>query len=75
MGIMMKSFGMLLDELITNNVKLFMVQEDYANEDDHVVAEAARKALKLNARRNQLIRVIDELLGNEDITVTEKTYG
>ncbi len=70
-----KSIAMLIDELITTNIKCFMAQEDImAAEDEGVVAAAARKAQQLNARRNQIIRVLDERMGDGSLTVSEKTY-
>lgn len=39
------------------------------------VAEAARLAQRMNAKRNKLIRQIDEYFGEDDITQLEKTYS
>lgn len=72
----LKSIGTLIDELITTNIKCFMAQEKLMiTDDDTTAANAARSAQRLNARRGDLIRAIDECLGDEDITQTEKTYG
>lgn len=70
-----KSISMLIDELITNNIKCWFAQERLlSGKDDHEVAEAARDAQKLNARRNQLIRAIDEELGQGEFTQLRKSY-
>lgn len=41
---------------------------------DAEIAEAAKLAQKTNARRNLLIRAIDERLGELNLTPLEKTY-
>jgi hypothetical protein len=75
MKVDVKSIGILIDELITTDIKCFMAQEDISSaKDDTAVADTARKAQQLNARRNQLIRAIDERIGEEVLTVSEKTY-
>lgn len=67
---------MLIDELITTNIKCWFAQERLMSAtNDHDVAEAARDAQSLNARRNALMRAIDEMLGQGSITLTEKSYG
>lgn len=73
MDIRMKSVGILIDELITTDMKCWFAQEDIIN--DVCPTEAAKKAQQLNARRNQLIRAIDEALGQGDISPTDKTYA
>lgn len=76
MDIKVKSIGFLVDELVTANIKCFMQQEIIMkSNDDQEILKAAKMAQKLNARRNQLIRAIDEVSGQLDITLTEKTYG
>lgn len=76
MNIQQKSIATLIDELITTSQKLFHLQETVvSSKDDKVVAEAARNVQKLNARRNSLIRAIDEYHGQESITQTGKTYA
>jgi hypothetical protein len=75
MKVDVKSIGILIDELITTDIKCFMAQEDISSaKDDAAVADAARRAQQLNARRNQLIRAIDERIGEGILTVSEKTY-
>lgn len=43
--------------------------------EDKVVAEAAKQAQVCNAKRTKLIRKIDSLLGEAQISITTKTYG
>ena len=67
---------MLIDELITTNIKCWFAQERLMSAtNDRDAAEAARDAQSLNARRNALMRAIDETLGQGSITLTEKSYG
>lgn len=40
-----------------------------------VVAEAAKEAQRLNAKRNNIIREMDDLLGESQYTQLEKSYG
>ncbi len=71
-----KSIGTLIDELITTSMKCWYAQETVMNDTDITkVAAAAKQAQQLNARRNKLIRAIDERLGDGAITLTEKTYA
>lgn len=70
-----KSLGILIDELITTDIKCFMEQEKIMTakigED---ISEPARKTQTLNARRNALIRAIDARLNEENLSPTGKTY-
>jgi len=71
-----KSIGTLIDELFTTNMKCWFAQETVMHETDiEKVATAAKQAQVLNARRNKLIRAIDERLGDGAISQTEKTYA
>ena len=75
MDIGRKSISMLIDELITTNIKCWYAQERLmSSTNDHDIAKAAKDAQSLNARRNALMRAIDETLGQEDITLTRKSY-
>jgi hypothetical protein len=75
MDIKQKSIGVLIDELITTDIKCWFAQEKLlSGKDDHEVAEAARDAQALNARRNQLIRAIDEVLGQGSVSLLRKSY-
>lgn len=75
MDITKKSTASLIDELITCSIKCFMAQEQVMRGiTDAEIAEAAKLAQKTNARRNLLIRAIDERLGELNLTPLEKTY-
>ncbi len=68
--------GALIAELIEALLKCWQAQEVVmTSHDDKIVAAAAKDAQHLNAVRNSLIRSIDAALGDESITVTEKTYS
>lgn len=70
-----KTVGILVDELITTDIKCFMAQEVITKTTDQkLIADAARQAQTLNARRNQLIRAIDHSRGVGAASPTEKTY-
>ena len=76
MDISNKSLSVLVDELITTNMKCWFAQERLmSSTDDKDVASAAKDAQALNARRNALMRAIDGMVGQGSITLTEKTYG
>ena len=77
MGIETKSPGMLIDELFTVNQKLWFAQENIMNspEDSKEALQSAKKAQDLNAKRNKLIRAIDEQLGFGELSYTEKSYA
>jgi hypothetical protein len=71
-----KSIGVLIDELITTSLKCWFAQEVVmSSKDEKELATAAKKAQLMNARRNALIRAIDERLGESDISPTDKTYA
>jgi len=76
-GISHKSVGLLVDDLTTTNIKCFLAQDEIfeakLSGDNDLVAELAVKTSRLNARRNELMRAIDEALGF-NYSVTEKTY-
>ena len=70
-----KTTGMLIDELFTTSMKCWFAQETITGTRNAVeVAIAAKKAQKLNARRNELIRAIDKNMGEETASPTPKTY-
>ena len=76
MDISQKSIGFLFDELVTTSMKCYMSQDrimcpDLSSEDRLLAAEEAQQ---MNARRNLLIRKIDEILGQGDLSPTAKTY-
>lgn len=78
MGLEVKTPGVLIDELQTVNVKLFMTIDrlhDYSEKGR--LEEAGLEAVqvhRLNNRRNELIAAIDRVLGFGASTVTDKTY-
>lgn len=74
MDIRQKSIGVLIDELITTDIKCWFAQEDVLHGEGAVALAGAKRAQALNARRNQLIRAIDETLGQGDMSPTEKSY-
>lgn len=71
-----KSVGFLIDELITTDMKCWFAQEDIMNtaltETERL--NAAIRAQQMNDRRNQLIRAIDEALGQGHLSPTSKSY-
>lgn len=76
MDISKKSVGVLIDELITTSLKCWYAQEAVMDSEDiKEIADAAKTAQGMNARRNALIRAIDARLGDEGISPTGKTYG
>lgn len=75
-SITQKSVGLLIDELFTTLMKCWNAQEIVCKSaDKDEVFKAAKDAQSLNARRNQLIRAIDEELGQGNITPTAKSYA
>lgn len=71
-----KSIGTLIDELCTTSQKCFAAQDIIMKETDlEKLAAAAKLAQITNARRNALIRAIDERLGESGNTQLGKTYA
>ena len=67
----------IIDLLITNNIKCFMLQEKimdttFSNDERF---QASLQAHEFNNRRNQLIRALDKLLGYGEFTQLEKSYN
>ena len=74
--IAVKTLGILIDELITADMKTWFSQEHLM---DLTLTESERlewavKTQEYNSKRNQLIRAIDTRLGDLDTTYTDKTY-
>lgn len=70
-----KTPGELIDALTTIDIKCFMEQEKLCSETDPIkIAEAAKKAQELNAKRNKVMRSIDALLDFNEDMATEKSY-
>ncbi len=77
MDVRTKSIGFLFDQLITTNLRCWFAQEDIMNLDlpESTRLEAAVRAQAQNAIRSQLIKAIDEVLGEGSITMGgDKTY-
>ncbi len=76
MDISRKSIAVMIDELITTNIKCFMEQEKLMNFSLNSVErlDAAVRTQQLNIRRNQLIRALDKEIDEETVSVSEKTY-
>jgi hypothetical protein len=76
MGIETKTPGIILDELITTDIKCFMAQDRIFDESlsQEERFKASQDTHALNARRNQLIRALDVMLGYGAGSPTTKTY-
>jgi len=77
MDIGQKSIGEIIDLLVTADIKCYMSQDrimdkNLSTEERLLAAEIAQQ---MNARRNLLIRKIDEILGQEGLSPTSKTYS
>lgn len=77
MGIETKTLGILIDELITTDLKCWFAQENLMNTSltETQRLEAAIKTQEFNNRRNQLIRAIDAKMGEAGATYTDKSYA
>ena len=63
---MEKSIGQLVDDLSIANIKIWHLQDRLsAGDDDKKVAEAARQIIVENTYRCNLVRAIDQALGQE----------
>lgn len=68
--------ALLIHDLSIVMMATWQAQEIVMTEnDDTVVAPAARRAQRMNAQRTKIIRQIDSLLGEAAISITTKTYG
>ena len=77
MDVRTKSIGFLIDQLITTNLRCWFAQEDIMNPNlgESKRLDAAVRAQAQNAIRSKLIKSIDEVLGEGDITMGgDKTY-
>lgn len=74
MGIETKSIGALIDELSVTNIRCWFAQEEVmkGGSDAHIAAASIR-AQTTNARRNQLMRAIDDYFDDENI-LAAKSY-
>lgn len=74
MPIETKTLGVLIDELMTTNMKIFKnldLLESLPNPQAGVMFKVTQT---LNRRRSELIQAIDRKFGDGDATVTDKTY-
>lgn len=74
MPIETKTLGMLIDELCTTSQKLFRNQDLLAGLKDDAAGRLFKETQTLNRRRSELIQAIDRKYGEDDQTVTDKTY-
>lgn len=77
MGIETKSFAFLLDQLITTSMRCWEAQEQIMNESlsDKDRLKAAIRAQEQNAKRSQLMKAIDDMVGQGEFSMGgEKTY-
>ena len=66
----METIGSLIDKLITANIKVYhLIDIVEGNEDDKIVAEAARKCAKINRERSKLVNEIDKILEGKEMIV------
>lgn len=70
-----KTIGELLDSLITTDLRCWFAQEDIMDESlsEHDRLQAAIRAQEQNAKRSELIGVINKFFGETGFTAT-KTY-
>ena len=74
MGIETKTTGMLIDELMTTNMKIFQNLDALNATEDAEAGRLFKTTQTLNRRRSELIQAIDGKLGEGDATITSKTY-
>lgn len=74
-GISRKSVGQLIDELSVTNLRCWFAQEKLMDNTlpEHERLLAAEDAQRFNARRNALMRAIDEIL-DKGFSVEKKSY-
>lgn len=69
-----KSIATLIDELVTASNRCWHAQEFIADPDPDKALKNARLAQETNKRRSDLMRAIDERLGEKHLSNSEKTY-
>lgn len=75
-SICVKTPGLLVDEIFTVNMKIWFLQEKImGGGTDEEIAKYSKDCQLLNAKRNKLIKSIDELLNFSLDSVSMKTYG
>lgn len=77
MSLEIKTTMQLLDEFVTNQIRCWVAQEKLMDESlsDEKRLQTAITAQKANAKRTELIRVLDKRLNSPGVTNDEKTYG
>lgn len=71
-----KDVADLVHDLAIVSMATWQAQEVVMHErDDKIAADAGRQAQRMNGQRTRLIRELDLLLGEADISITTKTYG
>lgn len=71
-----RSIDKVISELKKVSWQCFQAQDSIMSlKDPKSIANAAVSAQKMNSERNRLIRVLDDAVGESDITVLGKTYG
>jgi hypothetical protein len=75
-NIEIKTTAQLLDEFVTNQLRCWFAQEDIMNESlpTEKRLDAAIRAQQTNAKRTELIRILDKRLNSPGVTNTTKTY-
>ena len=76
MNLEIKTTAQLLDEFVTNQIRCWFAQEDIYNDDlpQRKRIEAAMRAQETNAKRTELIRILDERFNSPGVTNTTKSY-
>ena len=71
-----KTTAQLLDEFVTNQIKCFLAQDKIMDEtlSDDERLKYALVAQKTNAKRTELIRILDSRFRGPGITNDTKTY-
>lgn len=71
-----KTTMQLFDEFCTNQIRCWFAQEDIYNKSlsDSERLAAAIRAQETNAKRTELIRILDKRLNSPGVTNTTKTY-
>ncbi len=76
MDISVKTIGELIDALVTVDIRCWMAQDEIMDESlsPEKRLQAAIVAQKSNARRTQLMKAIDERLGEGETAGFTKSY-
>lgn len=75
-SITQKSIGELVDSLITTDLRCWFAQEDIMNESltTEQRLAAAIRAQEMNSRRTQLMIAINEIFGQQGVSLATKSY-